>query len=308
MRNTTNNERAKSMKTRNQSLKQNKSTDYVVVCIKPEDYELIDFRTNKPIYFYSNPLSEEEGSAVFQELDEIQFQTKINGEKNTLNYFAPNSVGILLSTANKALIEAKKIYDVNINPDKVNHFSSNNLEQIGVKSKIIYDYIEQIQISIVFGYTALETFVNLSIPDSYEYSDKNSKGIIETYNKEAIERWLQLRVKLSDILVKIYKTKPIKSNNIWNKLLSFEDIRNDIVHQKTINSTKFYKKYFQKNIFNICKVPEEIIQFFFDEREDKDQTNPLWPWVINASNDFPSRMYKSEQVEIFGNIFEGRHK
>ncbi|MFE0554817.1 hypothetical protein ACFW1P_02630 [Paenibacillus sp. NPDC058910] len=291
-----------------------KEKDYLIVCVKKEDYKLIDIRTNKPIYFQSDPLGsyEESGSAVFQEIDSIQFNTKINGRKNTLEYFSPNSVGLLLSVSNKSLMQAKSIYNEKINPDKVNHFAiderNDRIDNLTHKSQVIFDYIELIQTSIVFGYTALEAFVNLSIPDDYLYSEKNSKGINEIYDKEAIERWLSLKVKLSEILVSIYETKPIKQLQLWTGYNQFEEYRNEIIHQKSVNHTNFYKKYFNKNIFDLCNVSEDVIKFFFDERSTKDQTNPLWPWVINANNDFPSRILNSANVEITGNIYEGKFK
>ena len=57
-----------------------------------------------------------------------------------------------------------------------------------LNTKIIYNYIEEIQTAIVFGYTALEAFSNLSIPEKYVYTAKpNSKGIVEAFDKMAIE-------------------------------------------------------------------------------------------------------------------------
>jgi hypothetical protein len=302
----------KKQKQKQVSTERKKDKDYLIVNVEQKDYELIDLRTNKPIFFYSDPLSEnkETGSAVFQELDSIQFHTKIDGKKNTLEYFSPNSVGILLSVSNKSMVEAKTLYNEKINPDKINHFeideALDRLSNITNKSRLVYDYIELIQTSIVFGYTALEAFVNLSIPDDYQHNEKNSKGINEIYDKEAIERWLSLKVKLSGILVSIYETKPIKQLQLWTRYNQFEEYRNEIIHQKSVNHTNFYKKYFNKEIFNLCKVPEEIIKFFFDERTQNGQTNPLWPWVINAKNDFPSRFLDPANVEITGNIFEGK--
>lgn len=51
-------------------------------------------------------------------------------------------------------------------------------------SSTVCDYIEHIQSAIVFAYTALETFANLSIPESYLYHvESKSKGIKEIYDK-----------------------------------------------------------------------------------------------------------------------------
>jgi len=215
--------------------------------------------------------------------------------------------------AEGGIYRAKIIYDEHINPDRVDHvsyqLSRDRKKQIINRSKVIYDYIEEIQSSIVFGYTAIEAFVNLSIPDTYEYRFENSKGIIEIYKKESIERWLPLKAKLSDVLVPIYNTKPIKSLNIWNKYNAFEEHRNEIIHQKTVNYTNFYKKYFSIKIFELCNTPQELIKFFYDERTPRVGSNALWPWIINGNNEFPVRYdYKSENFKITGNIYEGRSK
>lgn len=283
--------------------------EFVVITKYPKDYKIVDIRSMKPrCYIDSKDMDK---CMVLQELDEVQFDTKISGEKNILSYYTPNNVGILLSIANKSLERAKKIYDENINPDKHNHILkySNGSEEIKNKSVIVYDFIEAIQTSIVFGYTAIEAFTNLSINPEYKYeSDVSNKGTIEIYGKEAIERWLPLSIKVSNILVDIYKCKRIENEKIWTRFKEFEKYRNEIIHQKSIDSTNFYKKYFKKNIFEVCTVPEKIIKFFFEERGDKTSTNILWPWIINESNDFPvSHNFKSEHFEVTGNIFEGKN-
>ncbi|QYF83533.1 hypothetical protein KY492_04475 [Brevibacterium sp. PAMC21349] len=291
-----------------------KPSNFVVMAVKPEEYKPFDPRAHKPIC-YMNP--EKPASMVLQEIDTIESSTKINGKRNNIEYFAPNNVGLLLSIANKALIKAKLIYKEKINPDSVNHFEHDKeisrRDSIINKSTIVYEYIESIQTAIVFGYTALETFSNLSIPNNYEYiSERNNKGIIETYDKQSIERWLTLKMKLSNILVNVYKTKNITQLKIWAQFLQFEEFRNEIIHQKSISDTKFYHKYFKKNFFDICEVPEEIIKFYYEELiEQKNTTNPLWPWIINHShsNGIPVRYdYKPENFEVVGNIYEGRNK
>lgn len=294
--------------------KEQTGTDFIVITKNPEDYTPFDIRANKPICFKENPLKGGNGSMVLQEVESIKFPTKINGKNNTLNYYAPNNVGMLLSISQKSLLEAKLIYKKELNPDAVNHLEDyenmNRKETIIRKSKIMYDFIETVQIAIVFGYTALEAFANLSIPSNYQYkSDINSKGIIEIYDKKAIERWVTLKLKVSDILVEVYKTKDIKKTKLWNQFLQFEQLRNEIIHQKAIEDTKFYHKYLQKDFFNICNVPEDIIKFFYDELEGRDTTNPLWPWIIDRAAGIPmSYDYKSENLEVIGNIYEGRQK
>lgn len=147
----------------------------------------------------------------------------------------------------------------------------------------------------------------MSIPEEYQYtSEPNHKGVVEIYDKQAIERWLPLKTKLI-ILTDIYKTKCIKKSKIWDRFLTYENLRHDIIHQKSINTTSFYKSYFLNNFFGKCTAPEDVIKFFFEEKANKEFTNPLWPWVINTKNEFPVKTnYKEEDFLITGNIYEGK--
>ncbi|MEC2314492.1 hypothetical protein AB0R74_02730 [Bacillus velezensis] len=288
-----------------------KEKDFLVITKYPEDYRPFDIRANKPICYQSNAIKGETGSMVLQEIENIQFSTKIKNKNNEIDYFAPNNVGILLSIANKSLVSAKKIFEEKINPDVVNHSEDysdmNRKESIIMKSKIMYDFIETVQVGIVFGYTALEAFANLSIPQNYKYEADNNKGITEIYDKSAIERWVTLKIKISDILVDIYETDSIKNKKVWSEFLEFEKLRHEIIHQKSISDTKFYHRYLKKDFFKICDAPERIIGFFYDALKGKEKTNPLWPWTINTKISIPiSYDFDSTRFEVIGNIYEGR--
>lgn len=289
------------------SLKDGK--EFIVVNVRPKDYKVPDMRSKKPLTFKQNT-----GSMVLQEIDEIKFNNKYKEERNTLSYFSPNNVGILLSIADKSTEKAKNIFNEHLNPDKIDHRLWSNdgsrLDKIKLDSHIAYDFIESIQVSIVFGYTAIETFANLSIPEEYKYQPGiNHRGIEEIYNKSAIERWISLRDKLSIILPEIYNTIPIRKKRVWNDFIRFENLRHEIIHQKSIDETNFYKKYFKKSFFKICSTPKEVLKFFFENRKDKAITNPLWPWLINSENDFPiSNKYNPKNFEVIGNLYEGKFK
>lgn len=153
----------------------------------------------------------------------------------------------------------------------------------------------------------MEAFANLSIPNDYKYlSPPNSKGVVEIFDKQAIERWTSLRVKLSDILVEIHETPDIKKTKVWGQYLEFEKMRNQIVHQKSIEDTDFYKKYLQSSIFTSCATPIEVIKFFYAALHEKNQTNPLWPWIVNMKASLPvSYNYDPGKFEVIGNIYEG---
>ncbi len=282
-----------------------KKQEFVVMSASLNRYKFFDHRANKPITYVSHNDNETKREMVLQEIEVLKVQDKLD-KKITIDYFSPNNVGILLSISHKSLLKSQKMLNDRLISQRTQN-NENKQQKIVENSIFIYDYIEEIQSCIVFGYTALEAFANLSIPNEYTYKTTNNKGIVEVFDKNAIERWTSLSIKISVILVEIYKTKSIKGTNLWNKFVQFEDLRNSIIHQKAIDSTNFYKKYFYKDISSLCEAPNEIIKFFFNEREDKEGTNPLWPWIINEKNDFPvSYDFKSEKFEIIGNLYEDR--
>lgn len=277
----------------------------LVFCVYPEQYRIFDYRVNRPICHQRMKNGQIEGSMVLQEMD------KIKVKRNELDYFCLNNIAVLLSISNNAIKEAKDIFDNNIDFSKIKHSyqdSKGDRKKFFIqKTAIVCNYIERIQIGIVFAYTALETFSNLSIPEGYLYSKKDQrKNVLETYDKEAIERWIPLKEKLSKILPDIYKTKSIEKSKFWNHFLNMENYRNDIIHQKSINGTDFYKKYFKKKVFKINESAEGIIKFFYREYSKKNKTNPIWPWIINEKNEIPiNREFNSQNFEVIGNIYEG---
>ena len=166
-------------------------------------------------------------------------------------------------------------------------------------SSLVCDYLESIQTSIVFGYTALEAFVNLSIPDEYKYAaEKNNKGITEIYDKKSIERWLPLKTKVKSILTEVYKTKRIENQKWWENIINLESFRNEIIHQKSITYTEFYKVYFKEIIFNVCQSPVELITFFHNAHAENNKTNPLWPWLERVETLPIDRLYDSSKFEV----------
>jgi hypothetical protein len=280
----------------------------LVVGTTPDRYRLVDNRLMKPVCHQSYEGGALKGSMLIQDIDRVSLSKKRN-----VTYFVPNNIALLLSVSDKALQEAKKIHTkyfsnkgIELALDKM---TGDRKEMMNNASSIVCDYLESIQTSIVFGYTALEAFVNLSIPEGYEYTaEKNSKGISEIYDKTAIERWLPLRTKVKSILSEIYKTKKIDSQKWWGHFLNLESYRNEIIHQKSISHTEFYKVYFKQSIFSVCQSPVELITFFHDSHAEDNKTNPLWPWLKGLETLPINREYDSSKFEVIGNMHEGIKK
>lgn len=285
--------------------KKKKGKHLLIINLKPDDYKIFDQRIKKPLTIEVFGKVDEGGSMVLQETDEISIKGK------PFDYFTPNNVAVLLSISSKALNKARKLFDENLNPDNSEielSKASDKIEFLKSKSQEVCDYIEEIQTSIVFAYTSLEAFANLSIPEGYYHIQTiKNKGIDERFDKKAIERWISLTIKLQTILPKIYKTSPIKKNKKWSYFTKLEKYRHEIVHQKSIEHTDFYKVYFQRDIFSICECAEGIIKFFYDQHS-LEKSNPLWPWIVGNEKEFPIFQGDPEHYEVIGNIYEGKKK
>jgi hypothetical protein len=120
---------------------------------------------------------------------------------------------------------------------------------------------------------------------------------------------LSLKEKIQYILTDIYKTDKTEGQKWWGHFNNLEQLRNDIIHQKTVKTTEFYKDYFNERIFEICKCPKEVIRFFYNAHEKNNQTNPIWPWIEGEKNIFPiNTKYDSQEFEVIGNIHDGIKK
>ena len=280
----------------------------LVVGTTPDRFNLTDSRLMKPVCHQTYEGGALQGSMLLQAIDKATLS-----KMNNITYFVPNNVALLLSVSEKALNEAKKIYTNNFTKQEIeldlDKMKGDRKLMMNQASSLVCDYLESIQISIVFGYTALEAFVNLSIPEDFTHTtEKNSKGISEVFDKKAIERWLPLKTKIKNILTEIYTTKRIDSQKWWGQFLNLEHYRNDIIHQKSISHTEFYKVYFKQNIFSICKSPTYVIRFFHDSHAEDNRTNPIWPWMEGAESLPVNTSYDQSKFEVVGNMYEGIKK
>ncbi|MFH1648438.1 MAG: hypothetical protein ABIA11_01740 [Patescibacteria group bacterium] len=281
----------------------------LVVGLLPEQYRIADLRLNKPVCHQQIEGGKITGSMLLQDIE-----TALIEKGKEITYFCPNNVAVLLSISFKSLGKASELYDkffhspsMEFRLEKIEEDKKTFLNRV---SSTVCDYIEHIQIAVVFAYTALETFANLSIPEAYLYqTESKSKSTRETYDKEAIERWLSLKVKVQYILREIYGTAKVERQKWWGHFSDLEKYRNDIIHQKTITSTSFYKEYFKAKVFRACESPLPIIKFFYEAHAENNRTNPIWPWLVNEKNYFPVNVqYDSRSFEVIGNVYEGIKK
>lgn len=172
------------------------------------------------------------------------------------------------------------------NLEKANNnlsFLKKDLNKIDLRQldKELFDGLEYYISSIIFSYTALESFANEVIPDNYEYKiERQDKKCTEIYNKEQIERNVALKIKIGDILPKILNVEINKSGILWNKYFLMEEIRNDCIHIKSkdrkgidpntkdISYDHIWNRLVSNGSFeNFPKISLEIISLFSKDKK-----------------------------------------
>jgi hypothetical protein len=266
----------------------------LVISLTPDKYKIFDKRVKIPIHFIS---PDKNGEMLLQEADEID----LNKDKK-ITFFTPNNISILLSISENALTRAKDLYK----KFEIDVETTDPVEIVKLTTSLVCDYIENIQTAIIFAYSALESFVNLSIPDDYEYSIiQKDAGVSyeKKYIRDSIERLVPLKDKLSKVLPDIYDTEPIEKESFFCRFSTLENLRHKIIHQKSIESTELYKDYFIESIFDICQISVDIINFYYENCQHHYSINPIWPWIKGKENLFPKARFESKNFEVLGDIY-----
>ena len=93
-------------------------------------------------------------------------------------------------------------------------------------------FYERILASVVFAYSSLEAFVNEELPDNFVYRVADKK-CARQFNKEQIERFLNLNTKLGEVLPQALNVATPKGGKLWSEYDKLQNLRDRIVHMKT---------------------------------------------------------------------------
>jgi hypothetical protein len=149
-------------------------------------------------------------------------------KKKQLTIPLPNATALLLNSAALAFIEACKIRDKS-GIDKTLHVEVNF-----PSGEDAFDYVENMIESIVLAFTALEAFVNETIPADYFYARHHrSDVVLEAASKETIERHTSLDEKLTSVLPEVLQCSSPKGGRSWHGYRQLKNVRNRIIHMKT---------------------------------------------------------------------------
>lgn len=208
----------------------------------------------------------------------FEYNLTLDVNKKEFSFRTPNNIAVCLNIVSREYEMAKKIYLALINP-KLATGKTKIIFEDGELEKL-YDYFEHIQTSLIFIYTAVEAFANVAIPETFTYKRiKDRKK--ETWGKERIERWLSTTEKISEILPVILEVNSPKVELFWNNFKKLVEIRNNIIHQKTVSNEKnvnaqFLKEFFDENIFEVIRSGYLVIEYFCNKSAVPHIYFPIW--------------------------------
>jgi len=194
----------------------------------------------------------------------LQQSDSINIGSCEFSFNTPNNVSIFVNISKRELNISKKHHN---DIFKAKAKAKKEITLDGKELSKLYTYLEHIQSCVISVYTAIEALANVAIPNNHEYKVKNSKGVMETWDKEAIERWFKTSDKYTKVLPEILKIDSPSSQPFWSKFKELESIRNDIIHQKTSikKSTDIDSGYLarllQPKVFDNIEAGYELIAY-----------------------------------------------
>lgn len=185
-------------------------------------HELYDKRLKKPVVYRIAEFNED---ITMQEIVTLKLG------KCELRFHVPNFTSIFLGKAEKELLKAKDIYKTLINPRLISRerFILSNEDTVK-----LFDYLEHVQSAITMAFTAVECLANDLLPDDFVYEERRKGEETKRYNRKDIERWISTIDKLALVIPQAHNIPSPKTYNFWPKFTKLKDLRNDIIHFRSL--------------------------------------------------------------------------
>lgn len=188
-----------------------------------------------------------------------------------LGFSLPSMTALFLDFSSKAWDEAQIFLASDFN----DHFTLKSDGSYGPKNE--GDFFEALELrmaAVVFAYSALESFANESIPEDHVFKRNKQDGkCIEQYNKEQIEKWLNLDLKLDEILPSILKVKSPKGSTYWQRYMKLKNLRDRIIHMKSKdrkssgpNDETIWKELLDISKPNFAFEAKDIISYYLNNK------------------------------------------
>lgn len=189
--------------------------------------------------------------------------------KIKISFGLPNACALYIGNAYKLYKQALDIRCQALNKIKFDRIPDN----------LAFAYFEKMMGSVLFAYSSIEAFANYEIPDDH-YHYKQKKILFLAESKKTVERWEPLEIKLCDILPEVLKIKSPKGEKEWQDYKGLKDIRDRIVHLKTIDQqakhgepNTIWEILFKPDVPNCPNIAKNLISYFYKNNEEK---KPRW--------------------------------
>lgn len=238
---------------------------YLISRYEEKNLQLLDMRLLPPKVLVPDDI--EDYKFLGWKVESLEMQGK------QVQFLTPSMVALQVNIANESL---RKIQELKKSMQSMHH--EQNVEDEDISELLIahtlkvYEFIECAQKAIIFSFTALETFINLSIPYDFVWKKETQKKT-ELYNKEQIERNVTWREKINIVVNDIYGIPEIKKEKFWSSLMELLAIRNRLIHIKSSDDTAVLKDILNKDIFKICYAGQEYINFITDKTAENNSNN-----------------------------------
>lgn len=193
-------------------------------------------------------------------------------KKKRLTIPLPNASALLLNASANAFFAARLLREQS-EIDKTLH------TEISFKSdKEAFDYLERMIEAIVLAFTALEAFVNESVPNEFIYARHDRSDIVlEAVSKAKIERHISIDEKLTSVLPEVLNCQSPKGSRCWQSYKQLKDVRDRIIHMKTED-----RKSSGPDIETVWKAillvpaPHLVVKAVVDHFAKSMQNKPAW--------------------------------
>jgi hypothetical protein len=211
------------------------------------NYIIFDKRQEKPKLFN---LKETEQDVTLNAI-----KTFVAG-KSEIKFTSPNITAIFIGKSDKEMKLAFEMYNQIIKPKTLtgNTYMLNDDECIQ-----FYDYLEHIQTSIIMIFSAVESLVNILIPNDYLYM-KKYRGKLQNIGKKIIEKSCGTEEKLVEILPKALNIKSPTQFNCWENFKLLKKLRDDIVHAKDDKAKVLIEELMNFKVFKLIESGKNLIE------------------------------------------------
>lgn len=193
-------------------------------------------------------------------------------KKKQLTIPLPNATALLLNASALAFAAARGIRETSA-------IDRSLQSDVSFPSdKEAFDYVERMIESIVLAFTALEAFVNETIPENFVYARHVcSEIVLEAANKSHVERHVPIDDKLTSVLPEVLKCNSPKGSRCWQAYKQLKQTRDRLVHMKSEDRKSSLAEVdtLWKAVF-LTPAPHLTTKAVIDHFVKSMQTKPVW--------------------------------